>query len=118
MIAKSAWRTLPTLLPLCFSACVTPRAQTRLVEVEFGKGGVIAIPHQNDSLSRNEAMAVMAKNCEPKKAVVFKESEAVVGRHTLDTDPFYYTYRRNPHLWTMQSTVMDVVEWRLHYRCE
>lgn len=121
---------LKTLAPVVFvsvfsSACVTPQPSARTIEVEFGKAGVIAIPHSGDSRSREMAAKMMAENCGAKKATVFKESEAITGQLYYD-DPLWYgggAYRRGRSHTSMMfapfpPVVKNSTEWHLHYRCE
>jgi hypothetical protein len=102
------------------------RPYARKVEVESGKGGVIALKQNNRMEDQQLARSLMAQNCGQKRAVIVKEGEVVTGTKTLgskrkDSDLYgrnKYSYLSNSQRERSETETITKKEWQIHYKCK
>lgn len=96
-------------------------ATARMVNVEVGEGGEIAVSPRDNQEARDKATLIMQQNCGAKKFKIVKEGEVVVGQstsastHIDDGRPSYYGTRSATVNTTQHS--QDVKEWHIYYKC-
>ena len=91
-------------------------SHARVVQLEPGRGGVIALSSRDSQGARQRAERLMADNCGRNEFQIVQEGEAVVGSTT--SSPFTAgRVSRNVGVGFGTSSSRDSTEWRLQYRC-
>lgn len=118
-----------TLIAISLVGCATARVVTKYPN----KGGVIAIPREDDSKSREKAEEMMRATCGGRGYQILKEGEAVVGsKATTETN-----VKRTPQKTEKKkflglefeettggdnasstTTTRNETEWRITYKCQ
>jgi hypothetical protein len=96
---------------------MTACSSARVVSVEPGEGGQVALSSKNSDGAREKAMALMQDNCGSKTVKVIKEGEAVVGQNASSQTTAGRSLLGRPALNT-SSRSTDRTEWRLDYKCQ
>ncbi len=96
------------ILPM--AAC----SSARVVSMEPGEGGQVALSARDSDGAREKAANLMAQNCAGHRYKVVKEGEEVVGSKTSSTS--------GKSIWSksLRSTSSDTdnkTEWRMTYKC-
>ncbi len=90
-------------------------ASARVVTVEPGQGGIIAVNPKDSSDAREKAVALMSENCRGKYKIV-KEGEEVVGQ-TSQSQTTAGRSLFNKAALNTSSNSTNKTEWRITYKC-
>jgi hypothetical protein len=101
--------------PLALLALLGACATARVVTVQPGRGGVIAIAPANDPEARQKADVIMKQNCGEKKVEIVEEGEAVVGQTISNSSTGNVAGGSIYSSGT--SYASNQTEWRITYKC-
>lgn len=107
-------RTIPTLALAALCSCAT----ARVVDMEPGRSGTIAVHDGIIGDARSKAADKMKENCSGKNYTVVKEGESVVGHDTTN-------HKGGGSIVKVlsgdggggDSSQRDATEWRIKYKC-
>ena len=114
-ITSSLWRRIvPTLALASLCSCAT----VRVVDMEPGRSGTIAVHDGIIGDARSKAKDKMKENCSGKNYTVVKEGEAVVGHDTTN-------HKGGGSIVKVlsgdsdggDSSQRNATEWRIKYKC-
>ena len=113
MKQRAMFRRMLLILPLFVVSC----SSVRVVSVEPGEGGQVAVSPRDSEDARQKAIAMMQENCGSRHYKITKEGEEVIGSSTRST--------ANAGRGMFGGVVMNgassstqKTEWRLTYKCE
>lgn len=96
------------------TAALVGCATARVVSVQPGEGGIVAVSPAQSAEARQKAQAIMERNCGSRRVKIVSEDEAVVGQQTYVSGSDY----RRAGTFSAASQTQDQTEWRIRYKCE
>jgi hypothetical protein len=103
------------------SACAGP--QVRMVALQHGQGGILAMDSGTNEEAHAKADSMMAQNCNSagKKVVILNEAEKVVGTASNGSSTHHRglaTFGGFGSSSDSNSSTVEKGEWRIEYKCQ